>query len=153
MQNHGSIEIDRPIDEVYWLTVDHVPEWSIIVAEDSPVLQTPEVVGSTFPTVTIDRGQRMEFDGVITKFNPPHLHAVKMTGKLFDIDAEYTFEDLESRTRVTQSSRVYPKWFLRIIFALFGWMMKKGSCQAQQRELESLKRFCDQDVPSAAGQE
>lgn len=147
MHTHGSIVIERPIDEVYWLTVDHVPEWSIIVAEDVPVLQTPEVIGSTFRVVTIDRGQRMEFDGVVTRFDPPRLHAVKMTSPMFDIDAEYTFEDIEGHTRVTQDSRVYPKGMLKVFFGLFGWLMRKGSCQAQRKELASLKEFCERDAP------
>ena len=60
---------------------------------------------------------------------------------MFDIDVMYAFEDLGgSRTRVTQASVVHPKNpAMRIIFGLFGWLMRKGGCQAAQKELESLK--------------
>ena len=143
MHTQGSVEIDRPIDEVYWLTVDNVAEWSKIVVEDETLVQTPEMIGSTFRTVTFDRGQRMEFEGTITKFEPPKIHAVEMTGKMFDLEVEYLFEDLGSRTRVTQNSIVHPKGGMKIFFALLGWAMKKSSCDAIQKELEGLKRFCE----------
>ena len=58
MRNEASIEIDRPIDEVFRLTIEHVAEWSI---------------------------------------------------KVF----------------------------------LFGWLMNKSHCDATDKELNSLKRFCE----------
>jgi len=36
----------------------------------------------------------MEFDGVVTRHEPPTAHTVVMKGKQFDIEAEYSFEDL-----------------------------------------------------------
>jgi hypothetical protein len=63
MRNEVSVEIDRPIDEVFRLTNDHVAEWSIIVVEDEIIDKKPEGVGTTFRTVTEDHGKRMEFQG------------------------------------------------------------------------------------------
>ena len=56
---------------------------------------------------------------------------------------DYTFEDLNDSTRITQHSRVNAKGFLKVFFFLFGWLMKKGGCDAQQKELENLKRLCE----------
>jgi hypothetical protein len=41
MRSEGSLEIDRPIDEVFRLTCDHVAEWSTIVVEDESVETNP----------------------------------------------------------------------------------------------------------------
>lgn len=119
-------------------------EWSSIVVEDEVIEEKPEGVGTVFRTVTEERGHRMEFAGVVTKHDPPRAHTVVMKGRQFDIEAAYTFEDLGGGTRVTQISDVRPKGVMRAFFALFGWMIKKGGCDAQQQELEHLKRLAEE---------
>ena len=52
MRNEVSVEIDRPIDDVFRLTIEHVADWSIIVVEDEVLDEQPECVGTTFRTVT-----------------------------------------------------------------------------------------------------
>lgn len=146
MKHSASVVIDRPIEAVFELTNHHVPEWSIVVIEEEFLEETPEVVGSTFRTVSEDRGHRMEFLGIVTAFEPPHHSAVHLEGDMFNIDAVYQFEELsENQTRVTQSSKIATQGFLKVFFLLFGWLMKKSSCQSTQRELESLKAFCESD--------
>ena len=109
MRSGGSVEIDRPIDEVFRLTNEHVAEWSIIVVEDELIEEKPEGVGTTFRTVTEENGKRMEFQGVVTRYDPPRLNAIMLTGDSFDLDILYTFEDLGGRTRVTQQCDVTGK--------------------------------------------
>mgnify|MGYP003674517470 CR=1 FL=1 len=150
MQNSTSVVIDRNIDDVFRLTIDHVAQWSIIVVEDEVIEAHPEVVGTTFRTVTEDHGQRMEFAGVVTRHEPPHVHAIHLTGQMFDIEAEYRFDDLAGRTRVTQRATVTGKRFFRLFMLLFGWMMKRSHCKASELEMQSLKKFCESDPPVAA---
>lgn len=144
MKQHASVEIDRPIVEVFEYTVDHVAEWSNIVVEDTMIEEKPGRVGSTFHNVTEDHGQRMEFQGTVTRHEPPTISACHLTGDSFDIDVEYLFEDLGSRTRVTQHSTVMPKGLLRVFFFLFGWLMHKSSCKAAENELLNLKRLLEE---------
>jgi len=145
------VEIDRPIDQVFHTTLENVSEWSITCVEDELLTETPEVVGSTFRVVTEERGQRMEFMGTVTEYEEPRLSRSYMIGKSFDIDVIYHFEDLGGRTRVTQEAEVTGKGFFKIVFALAGWMFKKSSCDAQNNELESLKRYCEEKIPADAG--
>lgn len=143
MKTEGSVEIDRPIEEVFYLTNDDVAAWSIVVVEDKMIDEKPGKIGSTFLSVTEDRGNRMEFQGTITAWEPPYACAVRLEGKMFDIEAAYSFEDLGGRTKVTQFSTVEGKGFVKLMFVLFGWMMNKASCDALDKELQSLKRFCE----------
>ena len=46
MKNEASVEIDRPIEEVFRLTNEHIPEWSIVVVEDQVIDEKPDGVGS-----------------------------------------------------------------------------------------------------------
>jgi uncharacterized membrane protein len=139
MEHEVSIEIDRPIDQVFDYTNNNVAEWSKTVVEDE-VLDDKRGVGTKFRCVTEDHGRRMDFDGVVTQWDPPRASAVKMVGKSFDIEARYTFEDLGGRTRVTQHGRVQPKGMFKVLFFLLGWMFHKAGCRAAQEEFESLKR-------------
>lgn len=151
VRSEGSVEIDRPIDEVFRLTNDRVAEWSIVVVENEVLDEKPEGVGTTFRTVTEDHGKKMEFQGIVTRHDPPHASSIKMTGDVFDIEVDYKFEDLSGGTRVTQISNVTGKGFFKVFMFLFGWMMNKSSCKALENELDSLKRFCEQHSASTAG--
>ena len=144
MKSTGSIEIDCPIEEVYRLTSEDVVEWSEIVVEDEVIEEKPEGAGTTFRTVTEERGKRMEFFGVVSRCDPPHLHACEMTGEHFDIESEFVFEKLgPDKTRVTQRASAKGKGFFKWMMLLFGPMMNKSHCEASKRELESLKAYCE----------
>ncbi len=150
MQSLASIEIDRPIDEVFTYTNEKVAEWSLTVVEDE-VIDDKNGVGTTFRCVTEEKGRRMDFQGVVTLWEPPTTSAISLTGKMFDIEAEYRFEDLNGRTRVTQESTVSGKGFVKIMFFLFGWFMNKQGCKAVSNELESLKKKLEGGAGHAAG--
>lgn len=150
MQTEASAEIDRPIDEVFDYTNNHVAEWSITVVEDEVLDEKIEGVGTTFRCVTEDHGRQMVFQGVRTRYEPPTASAVHLTGQHFDIEAEYLFEDLSGRTRVTLRSVVTPRGFTRVFFFLFGWLMNKSGCKAQEKELANLKRLLEAGERSSA---
>ena len=150
MRSLASIEIDRPIDEVFTYTNEKVAEWSLTVVEDE-VIEDKDGVGTTFLCVTEEKGRRMEFQGVVTVWEPPTKSAIYLTGKMFDIEAEYRFEDLGGRTRVTQQSTVSGKGLIKIMFFLFGWLMNKQGCKAVNDEFESLKEKLEAGAGQAAG--
>lgn len=145
LTNERSIEIDQPIQHVFEYTNNNVAEWSLTVVEDVPLeTMSDGGVGSTFRCVTEERGQRMEFEGIVTRHDPPTASAVNLVGQQFDIDVLYLFEDLGGRTRVTQVSVVQPKGLLmKLFFTVIGPFMKKSSCEATDRELASLKRHLE----------
>lgn len=139
MKAQASVEINRPIDEVFDFTNNHVVEWSLTVVEDTVVNETLERVGTTFKCVTQSRGQRLEFQGVVTRWESPHVSAINLVGDTFDIEAAYFFETTSYGTRVTQKSVISPKGFLKVVFFLCGWMMGKAGCNEAQKELDNLK--------------
>jgi hypothetical protein len=48
-------------------------------------------VGTTFRSVTKERGKRMEFAGEVTRYERPTVSTVMLIGKSFDIEAAYTY--------------------------------------------------------------
>lgn len=149
MQSEASVEIYRPIEDVFEFTNDHFVEWSLTVVEDTVINETPDRVGTTFKCVTESRGQRMEFSGEVTRWERPHVSAINLVGDSFDIQAAYFFEATDDGTRVTQKAVISPKGFLKVVFFLFGWMMGKASCNEAQKELDNLKRVLEERDSSA----
>ena len=146
MGSRASVIIQRPIDEVFRLTTEHVPEWSNVVAEDE-IIEDKGGVGTTFRTVTADRGRRMQFQGIITEHEPPNKTSIHMVGDQFDIQVKYKFTDLGAEgTRVLQGPKVSGKGMAGFFFKFFGWLMRSASCQAAQREMDSLKAFCERSA-------
>ena len=150
MRNEMSVEIDRPIAEVFDYTNNHVAEWSLTVIENEVLDEKPEGVGTTFRILTEEKGRRMEFQGVVTRHEPPTASTVLLRGKQFDIEAEYLFEDLPGRTRVTLRATVNGKGFFRAMLFLLGWLMRKSGCKAQEKELANLKRLLEARESRAA---
>lgn len=148
MQTEASIEIARPINEVFEFTTEHVAEWSLTVVSDELIEEKPGKVGSRFRTVTEERGRRMEFTGEVTRHEPPRLHEVHLRGRSFDILATYRFEEAgEGRTRLTQRAEIRAKGWFRPVMLALGWLMRRSGCEAQQRELENLKRLMESRSP------
>jgi hypothetical protein len=85
----------------------------------------------------------MEFHGMVTRHDPPYASTVVMTGQYFDIEADYVFEDVSGRTRLTQRATVKGRGFFNVMMVLFGWLMRRGGCRAQANELNNLKRLLE----------
>ena len=143
MRTEMSVEIDRPIAEVFDYTNNHVAEWSLTVIEDEVLDEKPEGVGTTFRVVTEENGRRMEFKGLVTRHEPPTFSAALLTGSSFDIEVEYSFKDLSGRTRVTQRSSVNGKGFFKLMLVPCGWLMQKSSRRTLSAELANLKRLLE----------
>ena len=87
MKNGISVDIARPIEDVFILANDHVSVWSSIVVEDELLhLADDGGVGTKFRTVTEDRGRRMEFDGEEVEYEPPTRSAILRRGPAFDLN-------------------------------------------------------------------
>jgi len=93
----------------------------------------------------------MEFQSIVTRHEPPRASEIHLTGQHFDIEAEYEFEDLGGRTCVTLRSSVTPKGPFKVFFYLFGWMMRKSACKAQENELNNLKRLLEEGAGQTTG--
>lgn len=149
MKSNGSIEIEAPIEQVFDAATNQIPEWSSVIVEDEVLHETPEGVGSTFRCITEDRGNRMEFAGLVTGHEPPTRTAVTLTGKQFDIEIECRLEDLGGRTRYTQFSTVRGKGLFKLILLLAGPFTKRANCEAFEKEQASLKAYCEARVAGA----
>lgn len=144
MQSEMSVTIHRPIKAVFAFATTKVAEWSTIVVEDEVVEElNGGGVGTTFHVVTEERGKRMDFDSVLTLHEPPTRCCSVMPGQYFDIETDMRFEELDGGTRVSQIASVKGKGSTRVMFATFGWLMNKSSCNSMENEMENMKRIME----------
>lgn len=150
MRNEASIDIDGSINDVFDITTNDVEKWSLVVIEEEVIEHVPGEVGSRFRTVTASSGKQMEFESVVTAYDRPHLSAIQMIGRSFDIQAAFRFESIDGGTRVTHISEVTGKGFMKFLLKLLSGVMHKASCQALNDELKSLKSYCDYKLTAKA---
>ena len=101
--------IDAPASTVFlWLEDDErLRQWIPNLAEDEPLIETPEKVGSRFRQVFLENGKEMEMIGEITRFLQDERLQVFMTGKMFDLDVDYVLKPLSTeQTELTQESEI-----------------------------------------------
>ena len=65
----------------------------MVVVNEPLVEGEPLKVGSQFLWVTEENGQRMEFQAVVTQHDELKAHTSIIRGKVFDIEAQYLFEN------------------------------------------------------------
>ena len=149
MKNEArSVEINAGIEEVFDYTTTRVAEWSSIVVEDEVIEEVAGGVGTRFRCVTEEHGKRMEFDGLVTVNDRPRAHTVELVGKFFNIEAAYSFEDLDSRrTRLTQKSQVTGKGLFKLMLWAMSLLPSKKACEAGEKELGRLAEL----IESGAG--
>lgn len=148
MKFTSTIEIDRPIAEVFDYANNHVVEWSPIVTVDEVIEEKPGHVGTTFRMVMEEHSRKNEFVGEVTKWQEPTKCSIVLRGKMGEIDVHNDFEDLGgTRTRMTQNSLIRPKGFFKVVFFLLGWAMRKSGCKAHKNELISLKTTLEAKLP------
>ncbi len=145
MKTEASIEIKRPIEEVFQYTLNHVAEWSLTVVENTVVEDVNGGdIGTTFHCVTEEQGNRLEFVGTVIDHKPWTLSTVHLAGPIFSIVIDYHFTDLGGKTRVTQTAELTSKGLLKFILKLLGWATQKAAVQKRKNELLNLKRLMEQ---------
>lgn len=142
MKTELSVEIDRPIEEVFDYLHDHTVDWiESVVSDDVIREQNNGGYGTTFRVVTEERGQQMEFLGEITGWSRPRRSQSLLKGDAFDIDVEYKLESRsQGSTLVMQCSRVVPKSLMMKLMCFgLGWAMKGAGKRALRKDFATLK--------------
>ena len=145
MKNSHSIEIDAPPERVfYWLDdAERGMKWVPNIVENEDLEVTENKIGSTFRQVYLERGRRMDMQGVITGYEPNRRFTLEISGESFDLHVDYRLEGLEGRTRLTQDSAVRFKGFFRIIGPLLVPLVKKSSKKQLEESFAKLKKLAE----------
>jgi len=106
----GSIEIDRPLEEVFDFVADqrNEPLYNPEITTSRKVTEGPIGVGTMFQTVSLSGGTPIEAVIEVTGFDRPHLMASTTHLSSMDLDGGLTFDEIPNGTRMSWSYDVHP---------------------------------------------
>ena len=139
MRVEESVEIDRPVEEVFSYAADpeHFPEWSGIILEahkETP--QGPIAVGERFTNVAKFLGRRFETPFEVTAHEHNRRHSHRSTGGPLVQEYTSTFEETAGGgTRMRQVVEGEPGGFFR----LAGPLLERAGRRQFRADLETLK--------------
>ncbi len=127
MRTEQSVEIDRPIEEVFAYTsnVDNLPEWTGAVIEvHGSTLGQPRK-GDQFTTVSKFLGRRFETPQEVTTYEENRRYSYRSTGGPFPLSFTFNFEETPGGTRLTEVAEGEPGTFFRLAGPLLEAAVKR----------------------------
>ncbi|MBA2534127.1 MAG: SRPBCC family protein [Rubrobacter sp.] len=143
MRAEESVEIDRPVGEVFAYAADpeHFPEWSGIIIEVHKEEPGGTIAqGDRFTTVSKFLGRRFETPFVVTVREPNRRHSHRSTGGPLPQEYTSTFEETAGGgTRMMQVVEGEPGGFFR----LAGALLERAVRRQFRADLGTLKDFLE----------
>ena len=142
MKTSTTTRMNAPASTIFlWLEdKDRLKQWVPNLAEDTPILETPDKVGSTFKQVFVENGRKMEMTGEITAYEKDTRLRVFMTGASFNLDVDYILTPLPaSQTEVTQHTHITLKGATKFFTPLFRVALKFSKKDPQAEAHNRLK--------------
>jgi hypothetical protein len=128
-----AVNIRRPVEDVFAIVADpgYDHYWSSAVIEAGITTPPPTGVGTTAHYVSRILGRRMEYDWVITEFEPNRRLVARLQGGLVPARAALSVEpDSGGGTRLTVVYWVESGGFVRLSWPLVRWLGNRAWRQA-----------------------
>lgn len=140
-----STEIQKSPDHVFpWIEEpDRAMQWQKNVKGGEIIIDTPEVIGTTFKELIEEDGNSLEMYGMITKYIKHEMIEFHLESKIHQFDVNYSLESIHSNTRVTIDANIKWKFPLNFMSVIIGNKMKKSIQEQMGAELLELKRLCE----------
>jgi uncharacterized protein YndB with AHSA1/START domain len=141
MQASATIEIDRPIEDVFEYVSDpyNMEAWVVGVSGVTLVDADPSRVGARFESDYTYGGRTVRMAYEVTASNPPERYATRGEGP-YPFTGELTLEPTPGSTRVTNTvDAAADGRFTSITFTLFGPIVRWLMARRLREELASLR--------------
>jgi uncharacterized membrane protein len=137
----GSIEIDRPVEEVFDFVADerNEPNYNPDLLRSSKITDGPITVGTRFTAVHRSRGRPVEMTIEITECDRPHRFGSHTSMPGTDVRGVLTFEPIGDRTRMRWTWEVRPShlgWLLAPVVRAVGTRQERACWTGLKRYLE-----------------
>ena len=141
IKTEQSMIVNRPVEEVweYLSNVENMPKWDKGVLEARLTSEGPVGVGSTVQIVRQFLGRRRIVNLRVSEYVPNRILAIQ--GSLGQITAQtgFTFEAVEGRTRLTQTSEIEISGWRELIVTILMPMLERDGRQ----DFTNIKRIME----------
>ena len=130
-----------------WIgTPERAMEWQSNISRTEILQATPDMIGTTFRETIEEDGRSVEMQGTVTDYQQNRVLAMELGGKYNNVEVEYRLEDMGRYTRLTMSSNIQFRSYLKIL-VVFLWPFFKSKLVGQlNREYARLKELCERDT-------
>ena len=145
----ASVDIDRPIDEVFAYVADpaKTPEWSSMALECSLEGSGPIGVGSRIMTVGKFLGRRAESTSEVTRYDPPHKFSLRVvSGPIHGASLERQLESIGEGTRYRSRLVGESSGFFKLADPILEALLKR----TVDTDLQTLKAILEAKVATRA---
>lgn len=147
MKINCQISIEAPQETVFYWIEDpsRAMKWMTSVTKTEFIDRTSDFVGTTFREYVEENGSGTEMEGVVIDFIPNKRIAFHLDGQFNSVDVDFTLQDREETTQLTQRADVHFKGRLRVLSLLFGPAFKRKIKSQMEQEFAILKALCERD--------
>jgi len=136
-----SIEIKRPVDEVFAYTTDaeNWSKWQSFIPEAAKTSQGPMDVGATFEGVSRMMGRSLKWTAITSKYEPNKKWAKDIASGSLMIEEQVTYNPVEGGMNFNIVYNMKAGGFLKLISVLLARSMRKET----KRSLANLKSILE----------
>jgi hypothetical protein len=148
MKFNYSIDIQASSETVFiWIGKPaKAMQWMTSVTKTEMLIETPEMVGSTFRETVSESGEGIEMLGKVTGYEPNKRISFHLESRVNQVDVEYRLEEIPNGTRLTQDADIRWKFPVNIVSALAGGAFRHNLLTQAQQEFNRLKALCEARV-------
>ena len=142
MKASASLVVSKPIDELFGFVenVENMDRWVVGVSEPKWTSPKRSEVGATFASKYTYVGRTHDITYEVTQRESPRRLAVRSTSGPFPFEGVLELEETAEGTRVTNIIDAGADGTgTKIMFTLFGPLLRMGMRRQLRKELESLK--------------
>ena len=142
----NTIEIQAPQQKVFsWIEdPDRAKEWMTSVTKSEIIQELPNKVGTTFRETVEEEGRCVEMRGIVIDFKSNQRFAVKLESDYHTAEVNFTLEETEGITRLTQDVELQFKGALKVMATVSQSKIKKKIIKQANKEFARLKELCEQ---------
>lgn len=138
-------EILKPPEIVFpWIAEpEKAMKWQKEVKGGDIIINKPEKIGTTFREIIEEDGNRLEMQGMITKYVENKIIGFHLESKIHEFDVSYSLEEINRASRISVEVVIKWKFPMNIISLFFGKRMEKALHGKLEAEILELKKICE----------
>lgn len=137
--------ISSPPEVVFpWIAEpEKAMQWQKNVKGGEIIIETPEIIGTTFTEIIEEDGNALEMQGMITEYKPNQLIGFHVKSRIHEFDVRYLVEEAQQATKLSIELDIKWKFPMNILRLFIGKKMEASLKKQIEAEVLELKKLCE----------
>lgn len=117
-------------------------KWQKDVKSGEIIKNDPKIIGTTFKEIIEEDGNKLEMQGIITKYEKDKILGFHIESKIHIFDISYVLEGKENTTKITIKALIHWKFPMNVISIFIRKKIIEKFKRQLELEVKDLKGFC-----------